>query len=377
MISTSRIVSAVIAAGFLGTSAGMAMQAAPGAPAAPATPAPPPAAAPATAPAAKSPPASIPLTPLAHVEERGTGAIPMILVPGLSCDWRVFDAFMTRNTDKYKMYAVTLPGFGGSAPPALPESASPMDGLWLLNAEAAILKLIEERKLDKPVLVGHSVGGHLAIRLAATHGDKFRKAISIDGLPLYPPPRPDFPDTRESREMMVAQMGAMIRQVPPERWTELQKGSVANLVTDQKRATELGEMCAVVPQSTTVEYVTEMMGSDQRSKVAGIKIPLLTISAMSSEASQEMIANARKMVREEFKDAPPNVTLVTFLGTRHFVMDDRPADLDRAVATFVAGGTVTDLPAPTAAPAPEPPVPPKQTPAPPPAAPSGSPPNPK
>jgi pimeloyl-ACP methyl ester carboxylesterase len=357
MMPTLRIVSTGVIGALLGIALGMAPPAAPAAKPA--------------APAAK--PAAATVTPLAHVEERGTGAIPMILVPGLSCDWRVYDAFMTRNTDKYKMYAVTLPGFGGSAPPPLPEGTSPMDGAWLANAEAAILKLIEDRKLNKPVLVGHSIGGHLAIRMAAAHGDKFSKVISIDGLPLYPPPRPDQPDTRESREQMVAQMGAMIKQIPAERWTDLQKSSVAGLVTDQNRAKELGEMCAVVPQATTLEYVMEMMGSDQRSKVASIKVPLLTISAMSSEAPQEMIANARQMVRDEFKDAPSNVTLITFLGTRHFVMDDRPADLDRAVATFLAGGTVTDLPAPTAPPAPQQPVAPKQAPESPTAAPSGTP----
>ena len=36
------------------------------------------------------------------------------------------------------------------------------------------MQLVEERSLDRPVLVGHSLGGHLAYRLAAEHGDNLR-----------------------------------------------------------------------------------------------------------------------------------------------------------------------------------------------------------
>ncbi|NDG63958.1 MAG: hypothetical protein EBY29_10920 [Planctomycetes bacterium] len=57
---------------------------------------------------AAPPPAPLPaplpvpttVTPLAHVEERGTGPITMILIPGLSCDWRIYDAFMRRGLDR-------------------------------------------------------------------------------------------------------------------------------------------------------------------------------------------------------------------------------------------------------------------------------------
>ena len=49
---------------------------------------------------AAPPPAPTTVTPLAHVEERGTGPITMILIPGLSCDWRIYDAFMRRGLDR-------------------------------------------------------------------------------------------------------------------------------------------------------------------------------------------------------------------------------------------------------------------------------------
>ena len=300
---------------------------------------------------AAPPPAPTTVTPLAHVEERGTGPITMILIPGLSCDWRIYDAFMTRNASKYRMLAVTLPGFGGSTAPPIAADASPMDGKWLLNAQAAILKLIQERKLDKPVIVGHSLGGHLAIQLAAGHGEHIKSAISIDGLPLFPPPPPGQPDTAEARATMVKQFGIMMNSMPVESWADGQKRSVAMLVTDPARAKVLGEICAEVPKANTVEYMLEMIGSDLRPQMGKIQIPLLTISAVSNDAGPEMAANIRAVVRDEFKGASPSVKLVTFEDSRHFIMDDRPADLDQAIATFLAGGKVDDVVTKKAAPA--------------------------
>lgn len=303
------------------------------------------------APPPAPPPAPTTVTPLAHVEERGTGPITMILIPGLSCDWRIYDAFMTRNASKYRMLAVTLPGFGGSTAPPIAADASPMDGKWLLNAQAAILKLIQERKLDKPVIVGHSLGGHLAIQLAAGHGEHIKSAISIDGLPLFPPPPPGQPDTAEARATMVKQFGIMMNSMPVESWADGQKRSVAMLVTDPARAKVLGEICAEVPKANTVEYMLEMIGSDLRPQMGKIQIPLLTISAVSNDAGPEMAANIRAVVRDEFKGASPSVKLVTFEDSRHFIMDDRPADLDQAIATFLAGGKVDDVVTKKAAPA--------------------------
>src|SRR5262245_5316475 len=63
-----------------------------------------PAAPAATQPAASSPPAPVPFQPIAHVEKRGDGPVAMVLIPGLSCDWTVFDAFMKRHEHDYTMY---------------------------------------------------------------------------------------------------------------------------------------------------------------------------------------------------------------------------------------------------------------------------------
>src|SRR4051794_4581202 len=111
----------------------------------------------------------------------------MVLIPGLVSDWSVFESFMTRNADKYTMYAVTLPGFGKSqAPPQPAEGESYTAGAWMANAERAILQMIDEKKLDKPVVVGQALGGHLAMRIAVLHPEKVKSVIVLNSMPAYP-----------------------------------------------------------------------------------------------------------------------------------------------------------------------------------------------
>src|SRR5262249_26309965 len=57
---------------------------------------------------------------LGAVVERGRGPIDMILVSGFGVGASAFDGFMKRNAARYHMFAITLPGFEGTAAPPMP-----------------------------------------------------------------------------------------------------------------------------------------------------------------------------------------------------------------------------------------------------------------
>lgn len=285
------------------------------------------------------------ITPVAHIEKRGAGPVSLILIPGLSCDWRVYDAFMTRNAASYRMFAITLPGFGGSEPPPAIDGATYEDNLWLSNAEQAILKLIADEKIDRPVIVGHSLGGHLATRMATRHSEKIRAAVAIDGWPLFPPIYPGM--NAAGRAMQVQQMIASMKNTSDEQWPQQQRMSLAMMVKDQNRAQEIGDMCAATSKATTVRYMAEMTAADLRGELAKISVPSLTIVAVAAPSDTQFAEMSRKIIAEQFKNARPSTKYVFFDDTRHFIMDDRPAELDAAIATFLAGKPVADVKAAT------------------------------
>ena len=285
-------------------------------------------------------------TPIPHVEKRGAGPIAMVLIPGLSCDWTVFDAFMKRNAEHYTMYAVTLPGFGGSEPPPAP--VKDQFGAWLDNADQAVWKVIQDQKIDKPVIVGHSLGGHLALRLGTEHARDLRAVISIDGGPAFPYGMTAAATTREQRQEMARQMADMYFKIPADQWLKTQPAMVANMVTDPKRGAELGEMCAKVPQATTVQYMVDLIAADIRDQLPKLTVPTLVTPSVGTR-DRAMIANVRKIWTDLMKDAP-KATIAYFEDTRHFIMDDRPVELDAAIADFLAGRDVKGHAAPSTQP---------------------------
>lgn len=284
-------------------------------------------------------------TPLAHVEVVGTGPVPVVLIPGLACDWTVYAAFMERNKDRYTMYAVTLPGFGGSAAP--PATSDSTDDAWLSNAERAVAALIEERKLVKPLIVGHSLGGHLAFRLSTLGPEKIRGVVAIDGMPAFPIAAPGTQTKPEDRKKMAGMMGQQMLAMPKDAWVEQQKSWFASMVKNKDRAVQIGEMSAKVSQDITVRYMAELMASDVTERARGAKVPMLAVAAVDGGAGQAQMVRA---VWNTIGQDLPALQVVYFEDTRHFVMDDAPAELDGAIADFVAGKPPKGKPATTPAP---------------------------
>lgn len=76
-----------------------------------------------------------------------------------------------------KVLLIDLPGFGKSP---LPEGASNSGGGWSTDQYAdAVWELLKERGIDNPILVGHSFGGRISVRLSAKYPESVRGLILI------------------------------------------------------------------------------------------------------------------------------------------------------------------------------------------------------
>jgi pimeloyl-ACP methyl ester carboxylesterase len=289
---------------------------------------------------ATSAPAPAAVTPLAHIEIRGSGPIPIILIPGLVSDWSVFDSFMTRNDSRYTMYAITLPGFGKSDPPPTPPDGTPFAaGTWLDNAERAILQLVDARKLDKPALLGQSMGGHLALRLAAHHPDSFRALIIVNSMPAWPLRGPGQEVTKQDRAKMVDQsLAPEVKQISEKEWSEQQAAWIKDSVADPDRAKDLIARAAVVPQAVSARYMLEYLASDLGDDAAKITIPTLVLAPVPA-AGDRSGAGVREMWTSLYA-AIKKTTIAYFENSHEFITEDSPAELDRAVEAFLAGKPV-------------------------------------
>lgn len=272
------------------------------------------------------------LTPLAHVETRGDGPVPLVLAPGLCCDWTVWDSFMDRNKDRYTMYAVTLPGFGGTEPPPTPDTNAGTP--WLDNAAAAVVDLINDRKLEKPVIVGHSLGGFLALRIATEQPDLIRGAVAVDGMPAFPMgPEPMSP---EQRAQMVDQFAPSFLNVKDEEWFAQQDQYIEMWTDDPERLASYRTLFRKTPARVAARYMIELFRSDITAQLGEGAAPMKAIAAVNDDGKAMGVTT--EVMRANWEAAMANApagSVVYLEDTQHFIMDERPEQLDEIVAEFV------------------------------------------
>ena len=92
---------------------------------------------------------------------RVTGSGPdVLLIPGLASSGATWDDTVKQLTPHYRCHVFTLAGFAGV--PAQP-------GPLLDDVDAALANYIEQKHLKSPIVVGHSLGGFIALKLAIDH----------------------------------------------------------------------------------------------------------------------------------------------------------------------------------------------------------------
>lgn len=96
---------------------------------------------------------------LNHIR-RGTGT-PLVLIHGIGHRWQAWEPVLARLCDHHDVIAVDLPGFGGSP---VPEAGMPAD---MPATIAAVGAAFAGLGLDRPHVAGNSLGGAIALELAA------------------------------------------------------------------------------------------------------------------------------------------------------------------------------------------------------------------
>lgn len=131
-----------------------------------------------------------------HVAERGEGPA-MLLLHGFGGGTYHFDALAERLSRTHRTIAVDLKGFGYSERDA-------STGLSHSDQVAMLVGLLRELGVGRAVVVGHSMGGAIAQRLAAQHPELVEALVLIASAPA---------DRRMARRVRVP--GALVRPLLP------------------------------------------------------------------------------------------------------------------------------------------------------------------
>jgi len=113
-----------------------------------------------------------------YVEEAGQG-IPLVCLHTAGSDTRQWRGLLNepRILERFRVIAFDMPWHGKSSPPA-----GWQDETYRLTSKAysdRVLTVCDALELDRPVVMGCSIGGRIVLQLALDHSQRFRALIGL------------------------------------------------------------------------------------------------------------------------------------------------------------------------------------------------------
>lgn len=256
------------------------------------------------------------------VERHGSRGRPVILVPGLASGPWVWQETIRQFKDEFTLYVVTLPGFDGRPAPSGSPDWAPFE-----SARAALRGLIAERKLDKPVIVGHSLGGTLAYAVAQDLGNGIGGVVALDGLPVFPGTENMPPQQRPQAAINVRTRMAASR---PDAYAAEQRQYMRGQgVLDIGKADDITPLLLRSDREAVGAYVADLLALDLRPGLSKISAPVLVVAPFYQyDAAQDALTVNDKV--EHYRmlvEGIPSVEVVPIAPSRHFLMIDQPLAL--------------------------------------------------
>jgi D-alanyl-D-alanine carboxypeptidase len=264
-----------------------------------------------------------------HVDRYGNGSPALVLVPGLTDSATVWSTTVARYQATHTIYVLTLPGFGGRPPVAAP---------MLDTVDRDIAAFLASA--NKPVIIGHSLGGFLAIRLAEEHSDLIRGAIAIDGLPVFP--GLDKVSAAQ-RSGIAAAVGGKIGQESPADFESGQTEQMQYMTKPANLPAALG-FSKSANIAATGTYLQEMMSADLRPNLSKVSVPLLEIGPFEADVDPANPYNPmptlpqKQAYYQSLFAGDPTAKVVMIDDSRHFIMLDQPTKLFAAIDAFLHTG---------------------------------------
>jgi pimeloyl-ACP methyl ester carboxylesterase len=310
-------------------------------------------------------PRGVPKGEYLHVETRGNGPVPLLLIPDVGVDGRkLYDSFARRNAGAYTMYIVTLPWAGAARPLPWPERLDYAARPWLNQIESELLALIDQPKLKGAVVTGTASGGYFAARLALLRPQRVRAAVLVDALvnatmrSAAHPDAPASPAERAERLKVVLPTPQLFPSAPVPPAAELRR-----LIDDPSSAHPVARnWWAYAVKDTSLskawtyealsngfflpgfEYRWELFTTDLTEELQHLSVPMLAMGAIHDEGSPSQSPPSLsqweeiKLLRSQAPQAP--LTVVAFEDSRSYISVEYPQEFDRALADFLAGRPV-------------------------------------
>ena len=243
-----------------------------------------------------------------HYEQEGSGDPPLLFLHGWCCDHTFFQPQVEHFKSSHAVTALDLRGCGDSdRPPVGYDIPALADDVgWLCS----------ELEIAKPIIVGHSLGGMIAIEIAARYPALPGGIVAVDPGPIDP-----LPEARSAFEALVAQL-----EGPS--WDATRRAYVEGLflaTDDVDRGRQIVQRMSAVPQSVAVAALRGILAWNGVDALLLCKVPLLVLLSRTGGSNDPARLLALK----------PSVHIGVTVGAGHFHQLEVPEQVTPMIERFL------------------------------------------
>jgi pimeloyl-ACP methyl ester carboxylesterase len=258
-----------------------------------------------------------------------------VLLHGVASNSRIWLRAGPALGGRFHVYALDQRGHG--------ESDKPDGGYDFASVTADLDAFIDALALERPVVVGHSWGGNVALEHAATRPERVAGIVLCDGGFLEMSSRPGMTWDRAEREMAPpdlthltpAQLIQMAKQweLGPIWNEEIEAAILGNF-----DVTEAGTLRPHLSRSNHMQVVRALWEQKPSELFARVRCPVLFVAA--ERAGEGRVAEWMQLKREAIEKAQQVIKdcrVVWMADTIHDIPLHRPAELAQAIGEFAEG----------------------------------------
>lgn len=254
------------------------------------------------------------------------GTQNVIFIPGLASGRRVYEREAKLLTPTYRVHRIQIAGFDGLA-------AGPNEKGDILPAIVEELhQYIQQNQIDRPAVIGHSLGGLLTLMLADAHPEDTSRILIIDSLPFFPLLM-DENATVEKVKPQAVMMRQNYTNQSIQTFMDTQRQFAPVMSVSEEGQKAIVDMSYRSSRTVIAQALYEDMTTDLRPRLSSIHVPAALIYPY--EASMGKQSEVDDLYHKAY--APmTKMQFVRFEFSRHFVMYDQPAAFHKVVTNFLS-----------------------------------------
>ncbi|MGZ8504063.1 MAG: alpha/beta fold hydrolase [Flavitalea sp.] len=256
--------------------------------------------------------------PAIKIQRSGKG-MPVLFLPGFTTPGTVWNETIRNLPTGTEAFTVSYAGFNGM---------TPIDTPWYPALKQELIEFIEKENLSNLTIIGHSMGGNLAVDLAAALPSRISKLILVDAIPCM-------------RELMLP--GVPVEQIQyknpyndqqlkmaDEPFKQMATMMAGNMTVNASKVDTLVKWILEADRETYVYGYTDLLKLDLRPALKNIKAKTLILGATFPNAEI-----TGKTFENQYANLE-NKTIYLAGNSKHFIMFDQPSWLYEKINTFIS-----------------------------------------